>query len=76
MKKLLIVLVLAAFIGGCNGVWTNAEYSQLLDKTAALSDETAKRAESGQMPESQMIQALRSQADTWAKFKSAKDGVK
>lgn len=76
MKKLLIVLFLMAFLGGCSGVWMNAEYSQLLDRTAALSDETADRAEAGLVPESQMIQSLRAQSDVWAKLKAAKDGAK
>jgi len=42
MKRALCVLaVLIVLLAGCSGVIMNAEYSQLLDKTAALSAETA-----------------------------------
>ena len=49
MKKLMIVVLLALALTGCSGVMMNAEYSQLLDKTTALSAETALRAQNDQL---------------------------
>ena len=75
-KKFMFGLLLFVMtIGGCGGVWMNAEYSMLLDQTAALSAETATRAETGLMPEAQMIQALTAQSQTWEQFQNARDGV-
>jgi uncharacterized protein YcfL len=76
MRTLILTVVIALLLSGCSGVWMNAEYSQLLDKTAALSAETATRAEAGQLSEREKTQALTAQAQTWAKFKAARDGVK
>ena len=77
MKRLVILVVLLAVVcGGCSGVWMNAEYSTLLDKTAALSAQTAETAEAGQMTPEQMTLALRKQADVWAMFRNARDGKK
>lgn len=69
-----LVLMAVMAIGGCSGVWMNAEYSQLLDKTAALSTETAARAEQGMLSEAEKTQALAKQAQTWRKFRDARDG--
>lgn len=76
MKSLLIVLLLLAAVlpAGCTGVMLSAEYSRLLDQTAALSAETAKRAEAGTLTQPQMVSALRYQADCWATFRDARDG--
>ena len=71
---LLAVLVILPVVAGCSGVWMNAEYSALLDKTTALSTETALRAKDGVLTKEQMTVALLKQADTWQKFKAAKDG--
>ena len=71
---LLAVLVVLPVVAGCSGVIMNAEYSELLDKTCALSAETATRAKTGQMSESDMAEALTKQAQTWRKFKDARDG--
>jgi len=60
---------------GCGGVQLNAEYSQLLDQTAVLSAETARRAEAGGLTTEQMVAALRYQADCWASFRDGRDGV-
>ena len=70
------VLGLAALAtaAGCNGVTMNAEYSQLLDQTEAMSDEAAKRAQAGTLSESDKTAILRLQADTWVKFQDARDG--
>ncbi len=78
MKRILTVLVLVVAVSpllhGCSGVIMNAEYSQLLDRTAALSAETSARAEQGKLTPQEMQQALSAQAQTWRKFKDAKDG--
>ena len=67
-------VVLAVVLAGCSGVVMNAEYSQLLDRTAALSAETATRAERGQLDANGMKEALRAQADVWQMFVDARDG--
>ena len=69
-----LLLVLIPLVAGCNGVILNAEYSQLLDETAALSNETAIRAGFGRLDANQMAEALRLQADVWQKFRAARDG--
>jgi hypothetical protein len=81
MKRIVIGLFLAAAIVvglagtcGCSGVWMNAEYSQLLDRTAALSAEAALRARSGELTGEQMTDALVKQAETWRRFQDARDG--
>ena len=77
MKKVLVVLMLAGLlIGGCGGIIANAEYSQLIDKTTALSAETAARAEAGTLTEAEKTDALVKQAGVWQRIKDAKDGVK
>lgn len=73
-KEWLIVLGLAAAMAGCSGVVLNAQYSQLLDRTAALSAETARRADANALTGDQMKQALDAQAGAWAKFRDARDG--
>ena len=40
---IVVTLLLALCVGGCSGLIANATYSQLIDKTAALSDETLGR---------------------------------
>jgi len=76
ISKLLPFLLVAILLAGCSGVWMNAEYSKLLDKTAALSAETAERAEAGKLSEAEMKESLAKQAETWLTFKKAKDGEK
>ena len=76
MKKLLLLLMLVLFLSGCSGVIMNAEFSELLDKTCAISDETANRAQQGELTQSQMKDALVKQAMTWRLFKNARDGKK
>ncbi len=79
-RSVLLVLVALTLAGvllaGCNGVVMNAAYSDLLDRTAALSAQTAQRADAGQLSADEMTQALHQQAVTWQKFKDAKDGKK
>ena len=77
MKRLLMLLLIVAVLcatAGCGGVVMNAEYRQLLDETAALSAETAARAQAGKLTTDEMAQALAAQAQTWQKFKDARDG--
>ena len=73
-QTLILIIVAALLVGGCSGVIMNAEYSQLLDETAALSAETADRAEQGKLSSEEMAQALRLQATAWQKFRDARDG--
>ena len=76
MKRTLMVLMaLAVLLAGCSGVVLNAEYSQLLDQTAALSAETARRAEAGELSPDEMVAALKAQAETWQRLRHARDGV-
>jgi hypothetical protein len=53
----------------------NADYSRLLDQTAALSGETARRAKAGQLDPNEMAAALAAQADVWNKFVAAREGT-
>lgn len=76
MKRTLLVLVMVLVIGvlpSC-GVVMNSTYSTLLDQTAALSVETAKRAQTGTLTPADMTLALQAQANTWALFQGARDG--
>jgi len=74
MKKVLICLFVVLLLTGCNGVWMNAEFSQLLDKTAALSAATAVDAKAGALTPQQMTTALDEQAKIWQHFRNARDG--
>jgi len=76
MKRTIVVVLLCAVcLTGCGGVWMNADYSRLLDETAALSDETARRALGGQLDPNEMASALAAQADVWNKFRVAREGL-
>ena len=75
MRMVLVVSILCATVlAGCGGVWMNAEYSRLVDETAALSAETARRAEGRELDPNQMAAALRAQACVWGKLVDARDG--
>jgi len=74
MKRVLIVLVLIALLPGCSGVILSAKYSALLDTTASLSAETARRAAGGNLTAEQIQQSLDKQAATWKLFQDARDG--
>lgn len=69
-----VLLTVICIVCGCSGVTMNAQYSQLLDRTAALSAETAARAEQGKLTEAQKTAALSAQAMTWQMFRDARDG--
>jgi hypothetical protein len=68
-----VTTILAAFTA-CNGVNLSAKYSELLDQTAALSAETASRAQAGKLTPEQQSQALVAQSKTWQLFRDARDG--
>jgi hypothetical protein len=80
MKKryVLLLILFAVFLSvcfaGCRGVILSAEYSQILDETAALSARTAEMAEAGQLSEDNMVKALKRQAEIWQEFQKARDG--
>jgi hypothetical protein len=71
-----LMLCLLCGVAGCGGVWMNAEYSQLLDRTAALADASATRAQTGLVSPADMATVLRLEADVWQKFRDARDGRK
>jgi len=73
-RTILLVLLCAVCLTGCGGVWMNADYSQLLDDTAALSEETARRALAGHLDPNEMAAALAAQSDVWNKFRAAREG--
>jgi len=75
MKRAILAAVVVLALAGCNGVQLSAEYSTLLDKSAALSAEAANRAEAGQLSEADKTAILRKQATTWQLFQNARDGV-
>lgn len=82
-RTVLVTLLLAGLfcvavcgVAGCGGVWMNAEYSQLLDRTAALADASATRAQTGLVSPADMATVLRLEADVWQKFRDARDGKK
>jgi hypothetical protein len=74
VKKLIVLVLLASVLAGCNGVIMTPKYSNLLDETAALSNDTAVRAEAGTVGADEMKQALRYQANVWKEFQNARDG--
>lgn len=69
-----LALVSVVLIVGC-GVVTNAKYSQILDRTVALSNESAVRAQNGTLTQAEMVQILVLQARTWQLFADARDGA-
>jgi len=75
MRKIGTILLAALLVAasGC-GVWMNATYSEILDRTVALSAETASRAEHGNLSPDDARQALVLQAKTWKLFQDARDG--
>jgi len=75
-RLLLLALLCSVAAAGCSGVILNAEYSQLLDETTALSVETAARAQRGDLDPNEMVEALTAQAQVWKRFRDARDGVK
>jgi hypothetical protein len=74
MRYLAMVVVVGIVLcSGC-GVILNSEYSTLLDQSAALSIETAKRADAGALSQPEMVAALKYQANTWTLFQGGRDG--
>ncbi|MHC4717524.1 MAG: hypothetical protein ACYS5V_11175 [Planctomycetota bacterium] len=77
MKRTIIAILLLLALtasAGCGGVILSPRYSRLLDDTAAISAETARRAEAGDLSAEEMARALSRQADVWRKFQQARDG--
>ena len=77
MKRLMILALvgLVLMTAGCGGVILNAQYSMLLDETAALSAGLAKDAALGRMDPNDMKAALKYNADAWQCFQEGRDGV-
>lgn len=73
MAAMIVVAIVAV---GCNGVVLNPEFDRLLDQTADLSAETARRAHDGKLTSGDMRDALIYQASVWQQFRNARDGVK
>ena len=72
MKILILGIVL--ILSGCSGVILNAKYSELLDRTTALSQTTATRYASGTLTTQQTLDSLNGQATVWQEFRDARDG--
>ena len=72
---MLVLLLCAVALAGCNGVWMNAEYTQLVDETAAMSSQTACLAARGMLDANQMVESLTVQATIWQKLREARGGV-
>ena len=70
----LALLAVALVLAGCSGVRLDRTYSHLLDRTAAVSAEAARRASAGELTPQQMVDALVFQAATWRLFQDARDG--
>jgi len=74
MKKWIAVACAAAvLLSGC-GVVMDAKYSKLLDRTTAISMETARRAKAGTLTPLEMSVSLQHQAVAWRLFQDARDG--
>lgn len=73
MRKILVG-ALVVMCCGCN-MYMNSTYSQLLDRTAATSTEFADRGADGKLTQDETVKALRWNADMWARFQNARDGV-
>ena len=76
MKRLVILALVGLMLAGCGGMWANAEYTLLVDQTADLSLETAKRAKAGTLPSELTAMALEKQAYTWYSIQCALRNVK
>ena len=76
MNRVIALLLMAVLLSGCSGVMMNAEYSNLLDQTVAMSDAAAVRAKAGTLDNESMIRCLELQALTWRRFQDARDGEK
>ena len=76
MKRLIVVALVGLMLAGCGGLVANAEYTLLIDQTADLSLETAKRASAGTLSPELMKAALTSQAYTWYQCQCALRNIK
>jgi len=78
MKRMILMLALVGLmlLPGCSGVLLSREYSLLLDTTADLSIETARRANAGTLSPELAAAALTKQAHTWYAFQCGRNNVK
>ena len=74
--RLILLIVPLLFLIGCSGVQLNAEYSKLLDDTAALAETAAQRGEARTLAPDDQVKTLRWNADAWQKFRAGRDGKK
>lgn len=77
MKRfsIMILLLVAVTLAGCSDVLLSPTYSLLLDRTQALSVETARRAQEGKLTAAQMRDALTFQSIVWTRFCNARDNI-
>jgi len=68
------LVALALLLPGCSGVTLSAEYSELLDETAAVAADDAARANAGTMTPAEMAERLAWSAWRWQAFRDARDG--
>jgi len=77
MKRLMILaLVGLMLLPGCSEVLLSQKYSLLLDTTADVSIETARRANAGTLSSELAAAALTKQAHTWYAFQCGRNNVK
>ena len=76
MKKLMILALVGLLLAGCSEVLLSQKYSLLLDTTADISIETARRANAGTLSPELAAAALTKQAHTWYAFQCGRDNVK
>ena len=76
MKKLMILVLVGLMLAGCSEVLLSQKYSLLLDTTADISIETARRANAGTLSPELAAAALTKQAHTWYAFQCGRDNVK
>ena len=71
---LAVACFMVAMMLGCSGVIMNAQYSSLLDETAAWSANMAARDTAGSLTPEQKSEALQGNAALWERFRDARDG--
>lgn len=82
MKRLLIMVIVAAGCLGCSGITADARHAALLDSTAAWSQAVAVKSAVpdacptcvGAFTHDQIKALLKTNADLWRYFDQAKDG--
>ena len=74
MKKLILLLLLAVMLSGCSGVWTNGNYTKLLERTNELAKQSALRAEEHTLTLPQAEAIIIGNANLWQRFVDAAKG--